>query len=736
MKKLSILVCLLMALVLLFCACDAQSAYDIAVKNGFQGTEAEWLESLKGDKGDNGDSNVDPENPQGLDFYLLPDGTYAVSAGKAVFAKEITVPATYRGKAVTCVGMPGYLDDDNLYGLGFYGLPLLEKINLPDSITTIGCMAFGECPRLTSFTLPKNVKHISSDAFYNCNNLFEIYNLSALEIVAGSSDHGGIAENALAVHNDANAPSEIFTTGDGYVFYTNDDANILLFYAGTDTELVLPADCKGEDYKIHNSAFEDTGVTSIHVSAGVTEIGSNAFFGCSALETVTFAENSQLQAINDYTFRDCALKSITIPAGITEIGNCAFYRCDDLKTVFFAENSQLSTIGQEAFYNCKALMSITIPTNVKTIGSRAFYNCSSLFDVLNLSALQITAGSTDHGYVAYYAVEIRNTASASEALFVTENGYIFLKGVTGNYLIGYTGTETDLVLPADCKGEDYEIYEGAFTTIHSMEDRFTQKRPNFTSVFIPAGVTAIGDGAFLCCEALTNITFAENSRLTKIGDSAFEECSALTGITLPASIETIGAGAFNQCYLKMGSFTIPAKVTEIGEWAFRDCKFYEIYNHSKLEIRGGDSNSHGGIAGNALVVHTEGNAPSRVFVTNDGYVFYTYEGSHSLCGYIGVATELVLPDDYKGEDYSINRDAFEYTNITSVHISAGVTEIGSEAFFGCSALETVTFETVSGWSIKSSLTNPVAISSDDLANTTTAAEYLSDTYTVYIWTRE
>jgi hypothetical protein len=34
---------------------DGQSAYDIAVKNGFKGTEAEWLDSLKGDKGDKGD---------------------------------------------------------------------------------------------------------------------------------------------------------------------------------------------------------------------------------------------------------------------------------------------------------------------------------------------------------------------------------------------------------------------------------------------------------------------------------------------------------------------------------------------------------------------------------------------------------------------------------------------------------------------------------------------------------
>ena len=32
------------------------SAYGIAVKNGFEGTEAEWLASLKGEKGDKGDT--------------------------------------------------------------------------------------------------------------------------------------------------------------------------------------------------------------------------------------------------------------------------------------------------------------------------------------------------------------------------------------------------------------------------------------------------------------------------------------------------------------------------------------------------------------------------------------------------------------------------------------------------------------------------------------------------------
>lgn len=34
---------------------DGASAYEIAVAHGFEGTEEEWLASLKGDKGDTGE---------------------------------------------------------------------------------------------------------------------------------------------------------------------------------------------------------------------------------------------------------------------------------------------------------------------------------------------------------------------------------------------------------------------------------------------------------------------------------------------------------------------------------------------------------------------------------------------------------------------------------------------------------------------------------------------------------
>jgi hypothetical protein len=37
---------------------DGKSAYEVAVKNGFEGTEIEWLESLKGERGDKGEQGI------------------------------------------------------------------------------------------------------------------------------------------------------------------------------------------------------------------------------------------------------------------------------------------------------------------------------------------------------------------------------------------------------------------------------------------------------------------------------------------------------------------------------------------------------------------------------------------------------------------------------------------------------------------------------------------------------
>lgn len=53
---------------------DGESAYEIAVRNGFEGTETEWLESLKGETGATGSAGKDgTDGTDGKDGYTLDD---------------------------------------------------------------------------------------------------------------------------------------------------------------------------------------------------------------------------------------------------------------------------------------------------------------------------------------------------------------------------------------------------------------------------------------------------------------------------------------------------------------------------------------------------------------------------------------------------------------------------------------------------------------------------------------
>jgi len=96
-------------------------------------------------------------------------------------------------------------------------------------------------------------------------------------------------------------------------------------------------------------------------------------------------------------------------------------------------------------------------------------------------------------------------------------------------ITGYTGTETEVILPAEIEGKP---------------------------------VTAIGDRAF-AGSAITAIVFP--AALESIGASAFDGCTALVEVTLPDGLLSIGDYAFRGCKaLQYGILHIPGTVQTIG----------------------------------------------------------------------------------------------------------------------------------------------------------------------------
>ena len=177
---------------------------------------AQNLGKVKGADGLNGSA---AENPLCLDFYLLPDGNYAVSLGNAFMIEAVVIPAAYNGKAVTTVIGESLAEapavktvtlPDSIVSIGknaFSGYKSLESVNIPSSVTSIGYGAFDKCSSLESITIPNSVTSIGAQAFEGCSSLTSITIPSSVTSIG-----------AYAFSGCAGLESVTFSSPDGWSF--------------------------------------------------------------------------------------------------------------------------------------------------------------------------------------------------------------------------------------------------------------------------------------------------------------------------------------------------------------------------------------------------------------------------------------------------------------------------------------------------------------------------------------
>lgn len=164
----------------------------------------------------------------------------------------------------------------------------------------------------------------------------------------------------------------VVTSVGAYAFYTYDELKTI----------VLPDALTS----IGESAFSNSGLTSIKIPDGVTVLENNVFEACYDLTNVIFP--SSLTKIEDYAFVNTSLSSVEIPDGVTTIGYQAFRKDDKdpsqvnptFKTIKLPAN--LVSIEKQAFYGNSTLEEVTIPDKVTTIGEAAFSFCTSLKTVV------------------------------------------------------------------------------------------------------------------------------------------------------------------------------------------------------------------------------------------------------------------------------------------------------------------------------------------------------------------
>ncbi|MDE7167548.1 MAG: leucine-rich repeat domain-containing protein, partial [Clostridia bacterium] len=221
------------------------------------------------------------------------------------------------------------------------------------------------------------------------------------------------------------------------------------FYGGTKfyidgellTDLVIPESVT----KINANAFAYyDGLQSVTLHEAITEIGDEAFISCSNIKTITFPCKDL--TIGNGAFISClGLEKITFTGEKVVFGRSVFECCTALKEVEW-NTVNITEISEYAFRCCEGLESFVIPASVERIGQNSFWECYNLIEVYNLSNFEVVAGSTAHGYVAYYAGVV-HTEEGDNGSIVTEGDYKFVVSEEGATLFKYTGEGGVLNLP-------------------------------------------------------------------------------------------------------------------------------------------------------------------------------------------------------------------------------------------------------------------------------------------------
>ena len=644
-----------------------------------------------------------------LETVTIAEGVTTI--GESMFSsctnlKSIVIPnsVTSIGRmAFSGAGLSNIVMGDGVKTIGekaFLQCYSLKSVVIGSSVTTIYNQAFFNCTGLSKIVLGKNVSNIVNEAFYGCSNLKTIVNLSNLSLTRGSTNNGYVA---YYVDKIVSAPNGVID-GD-YIWSVADGVNTLVVYMGNATELTLPADYNGEDYRIGASAFSgNTTLTSVTIPDAVESIGNYAFNGCSSLASVTMG--SGVASIGNYAFSGCSLlASIEIPNSVATIGTDVFRNCAALASVSMGNG--ITTIGSSTFYGCSSLASITIPNSVTTIGSNAFKGCSALTSIEIPDAVTSLGGSVFENCTSLASVSIGGgVTSIGNFAF---NGCTALKDLRfedgeGTLILGYKTSSQGLFY--DCPLESLYLgrnlsyntdssygYSPFYnkTTLKDVAfgDNFTMvgsylfyNCSGLTSVELPDGVTSIGNHAFYGCSNLTGIELSEG--LVSIGNYAFYNCSKLADVKIPSNLTTIATYTFYGCK-GLTSVIIPNNVTSIGGSAFYNCSNLKtVINLSSLSLSKANS-SNGYVSYYADRLY---NVPGGII---DGdYIWSVADGVNTLAAYMGNATELTLPANYNGEDYRIGASVFSgNTTLTSVTIPDAITSIGNDAFKGCTALASV-----------------------------------------------
>lgn len=327
----------------------------------------------------------------------------------------------------------------------------IASISIPNSITRIKGGAFQFTP-LTSLVIPNHVTHIDAWAFSGCQNL------SSVKIPQSVEEIGEFAFSDSPIK---------FLEIDNQKFCSTT-------WFGPQIEQVSIG---SSVTNIGDEAFKECMLTTLSIPSNVTSIGTASFQFCSKLNSVTMP--SSVTSIGEYAFDGCPietlnvdnekfcsaeffgknLKEIVIGNSVTSIGQGAFSYCSNLSSVTIP--SSVKNIGQCAFYWCESLQSVNLPEGITKIELGAFSECRSL------SSVDIPDGVTSIEEDAFYNCALTSIVIPENVTTICKRAFVGCKNL--NDVVNLSNT------PQTISREVFEVYSNlhvlpGFKQIYSNAD--------------------------------------------------------------------------------------------------------------------------------------------------------------------------------------------------------------------------------------------------------------------------
>ena len=539
--------------------------------------------------------------------------------------------------------------DTRIIGQGcFFGCSSLSSVTLNEGLEKLqGNDIFQYCDSLSSITIPNSVTYVGG--------LGRCKNLSFINFGSTRTDVPTIHELRDAFEGDYRL-SEIRMSDAMYDIMINWTSTDNLKWKALYTSPSHPT--RHDTVNIYGSiqgintpfwrkkVFSDgivpqeefrnnSGISSVFIDSGITEIKSVAFYNCVNMSMVTLSSSVKI------------------------IGTNAFGSCVRLEDVNLSEG--LETIGNRAFYNCTSLSSITIPNSVTSVGQSAFgmYDSSNL-EIIDFGNSRTTVPTLSGSSEDFCPSSVRILVpDAIYNQWVTADGWsdiasqIYSEEMFRNKYIDVTiggNTSRRVYSSGDIEENAFRSNSGLtnvvmYSGIYGILEHAFENCKNLTSVTFSQNIDYVGDLAFSDCSNLTTIDMSNCTNLLSFGSYTFGDCTKLSAITLPPNITHIGSQMFASCFA-LKSITLPSSVTNLGAYAFNSSGLLSI------ELPSG--------------------------ITSIGnYCFYNCKG----------LTNIEIPS---GVTQIPSNCFYKCSSLSSVTLNEGLTRIGQYAFRNCDALISIT----------------------------------------------